>query len=105
MGTCEVQIFDSWLGGGSLYHYSQTETLMSMPQEHKLIFTKQEQIMNMQKTHQHNLPKTFNTTPNCILDKIESHSLQGYAGYFKRVTLDSYQVVCLTLHCYICSRN
>ncbi len=53
----------------------------------------------------HNLPKTINTTPNCILVKIETHSLQGYAGYFKRITLETYQIDCLIPHCYICSRN
>ncbi len=49
--------------------------------------------------------KPINTTPNCILDKIETHSLQGYTGYFKKITLESYQIDCLIPHCYICSRN
>ncbi len=79
---------------------------MTMLQGDKLVFIKQEQIMNMLKiVFRHNLPKTINTTPNCILDKIETHSLQGYAGYFKRITLESYQIDCLIPHCYICSRN
>ncbi len=55
---------------------------------------------------QHNVPKTINTTPNCILDKIETHSLQGYAAsYFKKIILESYQIDCLILHSYISSRN
>ncbi len=51
----------------------------------------------------HNLPKTINTTPNCILNKIETHSLLGYTGYFKKITLESYQIDFLIPHCYICS--
>ncbi len=43
---------------------------------------------------QHNLPKTINTTPNYILNKIETHSLQGYAGYYKKINLESYQIDC-----------
>ncbi len=53
----------------------------------------------------HNFPITINTTPNCILDKIETHILQGCAGYFNRITLESYQIECLIPHGYICSRN
>ncbi len=48
---------------------------MTMLQGHKLIFIKQEQIMNMlkKKCIRHNLPKTINTTPNSISDTIETH--------------------------------
>ncbi len=45
------------------------------------------------------LAKTINTTPNCMLDKIETNSLQGYAVYFKRITLEFYQIDCLLPHC------
>ncbi len=46
-----------------------------------------------------------NDTHDCILNIIETHGLQGYTGYFKIVTLESFQVFCLILHCYIYSRN
>ncbi len=95
-----------------LSHYLKNMTLFPNRDTHdhatrtQANIHQKEQIMNMPKKYmQHNLPKTINTTPNYILDKIETHSLQSYAGYFKRITLNSYQVDCLIPHCYMCSRN
>ncbi len=37
------------------------------------------------------LPKVINSTPRQILDKINTHSLQGFSGYIKQHILISYQ--------------
>ena len=51
------------------------------------------------------LPHVINSTPNIILDKINTHSLQGFAYYIKKYMLQSYQEQCTLENCYICSRN
>ncbi len=40
-----------------------------------------------------------------IIDKIDTHILQGFAGYIKLRILQSYQDNCTLLDCYTCSRN
>ncbi len=51
------------------------------------------------------IPKIVNNTPKSILDKMHTHSLQGFSGYMKEYILKSYQVNCSIVDCYICSRN
>ncbi len=96
----------------SLPHYLNNIPLLPNIDTHDNATRTQTNIHQTRTNHEyakicirHNLPKTINTTPNCILNKIETHSLQGYAGYFKNITLESYQIDCLIPHCYICSRN
>jgi hypothetical protein len=48
------------------------------------------------------IPKIVNKTPNCILAKIDTHSLQGFSGYIKTHFLQSYQENCTILNCYVC---
>lgn len=51
------------------------------------------------------LPKLLQTTDRLILDKVASHSLQGYSNYIKRFFIDRYSNECLIENCYICNRN
>ncbi len=45
-----------------------------------------------------NLPKVINSTPSEILDKIYTHSLQGFARYIKLKCIKSYMFNCELLH-------
>ncbi len=36
------------------------------------------------------IPKIVNNSPNSILDKINTHSIQGYSGYIKTHILQTY---------------
>ncbi len=36
------------------------------------------------------IPRIVNNCPNCIIDKINTHSLQGFSGYIKAHFLQSY---------------
>ncbi len=47
----------------------------------------------------------INSTPLIIIEKIDTHSLQGFAGYTKQYLLQSYQELCTIVNCYICARN
>ena len=51
------------------------------------------------------LPRLINITPAIILDKVWTHSLQGFSWYIKQYTIQNYQETCNIENCYICSRN
>ncbi len=48
------------------------------------------------------IPMTIN---NCIIDQIDTHSLQGFSGYIKAHILQCYQEMCNIVDCYICTHN
>ncbi len=51
---------------------------------------------------QFDIPQIVNNCPNSILDKINTHSLQGFSGYIKTNYLQCYQENCTTMDCYVC---
>ncbi len=57
------------------------------------------------KSLRYNLPIVVNSTISEITDKINTHSLPGFAGYIKNHYLSMYQEECQILNCYICNRN
>ncbi len=48
---------------------------------------------------------TINNAPAQIVNKVYTHSFQGFAGYIKTKILQLYQETCTIADCYICSRN
>ncbi len=53
----------------------------------------------------HNVIKIVNTTPNNILDKVNTHSLHGFAVYTKNFFIETYDPNCHIPNCYICGRS
>ena len=51
------------------------------------------------------VPIVINNTSCEILNKIHTHSLQGFTRYIKVKTIESYQEICVIPNCYICNRN
>ncbi len=51
------------------------------------------------------LPHIINSTSSNILDKVHTHSLQGFSWYIKQNMLQNYTDTCLIVNCYVCSRN
>ncbi len=49
------------------------------------------------------IPKTINSLPNSILDKINTHSLKGFSEYIKTCFLWAYQETCTIENCYVCN--
>ena len=47
-------------------------------------------------------PLTLNNMPDCIKDKIITHSYFGFKYYIKRKTIDSYDTICRIPVCYVC---
>ena len=56
-------------------------------------------------TTKYNLSQTINNYPRIILDKCETHSLDGYKLYCKNYFIKTYQETCTIQNCYICNRN
>ena len=52
----------------------------------------------------HHLITILNTTPDCILDKINTHSLQGFSFFIKRYYLNELTYECNLRECYVCRK-
>ena len=50
----------------------------------------------------HYIPELLCKTPNCIIDKFDSHSLQGFSLYVKKYLLTKYANECTIRDCYVC---
>ena len=51
----------------------------------------------------YNIPKIIQEVPNCILDKVATHSINGFCLYAKNYIISSYSMDCSKDNCYICS--
>ena len=51
------------------------------------------------------IPELVTQMPNCIIDKISTHSIQGLSNYAKKYLLNQYQENCSLQNCYICNRS
>ena len=49
------------------------------------------------------MPKLLAETPDCILDKINTHSFEGFSLYLKCYYLKTYQFLCYDRNCFVCS--
>ena len=58
-----------------------------------------------QKCVRNNIPWVLNATPRLILDKIETHSYQGFSQYIKHFYIDHYSYNCHLVDCYTCRRQ
>ena len=48
------------------------------------------------------LPQILNETANHILQKVNTHSYNGFINYVKNVLLESYEMNCHIENCFIC---
>ena len=53
----------------------------------------------------YSLNHTINSTPENIIAKVDTHSLQGFTKYIKIHHLKMYNVNCTILNCYVCNRS
>ena len=51
------------------------------------------------------LPRFLDTAPSLIIDKVKTHSFQGFSKYCKNYYINSYNDDCNIVNCYICSRQ
>ena len=50
------------------------------------------------------IPKVINETESIIIEKIQTHSLQGFISYIKLRYIQKYQMDCLIPNCYVCEK-
>jgi hypothetical protein len=51
------------------------------------------------------IPLAYNNCPNCIKNKISTHSYQGFVKYIKlHIIRENYNTRCNDRHCYVCRR-
>ena len=73
--------------------------------------TRQSNSIHRQKTRtvaaskcvRHYIPIPIQEMPACIMEKVSSHSLQGFSNYVKNYFLDKYKSECNIVNCYVCS--
>ena len=53
----------------------------------------------------HNLPKTLNSIPKIVKDKIGTHSFRGFINYAKDSFIKKYKIRCEVTNCYTYMRN
>jgi len=56
-------------------------------------------------TLRYSIVKTVNETPSSVMDKIMTHSLQGFSHYAKAFFISRYSMACNLANCYVCGRN
>ncbi len=76
-----------------------------MQQDHKIKFICGYLCMIMPENVYVIIFRTVNNTPINIIEKIYTHSIQGFSKYIKLNLLQSYKENCTIYDCYICSRS
>ena len=52
----------------------------------------------------HSLPEIISAAPRLILDKLSTHSFNGFVNYVKQYYINQYTSTCEIEKCYICNR-
>ena len=73
-----------------------------MTRQRDLIRTERPRTVFAEKRLRVYLPKLVNETPVLLLDKIATHSIQGFSNNIKRFYLHAYESECSIPHCYVC---
>ena len=51
------------------------------------------------------VPNLLGNIPECITDKLFTHSIQGFNQYVKKYLIEKYETQCLIRDCYICGNG
>ena len=62
------------------------------------------QRQSTKKTLRLNLPLLLNSSPNELLGRTKTHSLDNFKLRVKSMYINEYQAECTKLNCYVCSR-
>ena len=53
----------------------------------------------------YSLPNLINETSSNIIDKVYTHSVNGFRRYVKKCMIQKYSDTCHIINCYICNQN
>ena len=56
-----------------------------------------------EKSIRYTIPNVINRTPTCITNKINTHSINGFSEYIKKLMCDKYNKTCGIANCYVCN--
>ena len=96
---------------GTLPRYFENSFPRNSETHHYLTLRNREIQLNQYKTtHGGNtlryfLPSIISNLPPCIIDKIETHSYDGFSRYVNKFIISSYSSVCEIENCYICENT
>ena len=95
----------------SIPDYFKTTNFISKP-EHSYPTSQRDSLripLMHSTSNQHSLrymiSKYIRSSPNHILQKVQTHSLKGFAWYIKQITIKEYETECRTQNCFICNRT
>ena len=54
------------------------------------------------KSVRYHLPSLLRSMPQCVIEKVHTHSLSGFSLYLKKHLLSQYNDSCSIVNCYIC---
>ena len=57
------------------------------------------------KSIRYHLPSLLRRMPQCVIEKVHTHSLNGFSLYLKKHLLSQYNDSCSVANCYICGRH
>ena len=52
----------------------------------------------------HYIPELLSKTPECITEKLDTHSFSGFSNYMKNYYIRNYNENCLIENCYVCQK-
>ena len=62
-------------------------------------------IVTQEKRLRNYLPEVLNSTEDIILEKVHTHSYEGFSHYAKSLIIEKYSLECTVQNCYICSQS
>ena len=94
---------------GALPYYFQSINLLSHSDEHKYP-TRNRYLLKLplikhefsKRLLHYQISDLFNSAPSCIIEKIVTHSQEGFCNYIKQHMLTMYPIVCSNKNCHIC---
>ena len=67
-----------------------------------LISTNRTRLMLSDKCLRNYIPHVLNSTPQSALDKVSTHSPNGFSNYMKNIMIRNYSIHCNIANCYVC---
>ena len=58
--------------------------------------------INYQQRRAPEIPEILTKTPECIIEKLDTHSFSGFSNYMKNYYIQNYKAICLIENYYIC---
>ena len=111
-GTIPEYFKDMFTGNGNLSSRPKrqrfTDIINNFPQNHDFnIQIEQTNTIYCRLFIRHTIPKLLqeNFLPQIAMEKISTHSYQGFVNYSKKYIISKYDLECNVNNCYICKKN